>query len=377
MNHTEFEELLSAYANDELARTQREFVEEHLSGCPECRAQLTEFAWVRSTVSLLATVPAESDIKERTMASIRAIGPQQAGVYSAHVRGDFWARLGLYRLLRPALVMAAIAAVVIIPLVLQLSGAGTGGLIAKAYAATAALQSYRMSGTTAQVFKGVASETTFEYEFAAPDRYHVSMVADGELQEFIIIGDRQYTRVSGGQPSRNVVEIVIDGGFNVYNPIPSGEGTLQLLDSLTDLKELSEEEIDGVETLHYQGRVDVDRIMDEQAAALDPQSPVYRETVEFLDLQRSIRIDVELWISKEDYTIQQMKLDGQSPTTGSGGKQIGSSSHSTMVRYFDLNAPIEIEPPLTASGELVPGWNLVGSGPPAPQIQGEVKSEGQ
>ncbi len=121
MNHTEFEEPLSAYANDELARTQREFVEEHLSGCPECRAKLAEFTWVRSKVGLLATVPAESDIKETTMASIKAIDPQQGGVHSAQEQGDLWGRLGLHRLLRSALVMAAVAAVVIIPLALQLT----------------------------------------------------------------------------------------------------------------------------------------------------------------------------------------------------------------------------------------------------------------
>ena len=132
-----------------------------------------------------------------------------------------------------------------------------------------------MSGATPQVFNGQASKATFEFEFAAPDRYHVSMVEDGELREVIIVGDRQYTRFSGGQSSQDVVQIVVDGGFSVYNPISIREGTLQLLDSLADLKELSEEEIDGVETLHYRGRVDVDRIMDEQVAALDRQSPVY------------------------------------------------------------------------------------------------------
>ena len=34
------DELISAYANDELSDAQREFVEEHLSHCPHCRETL-------------------------------------------------------------------------------------------------------------------------------------------------------------------------------------------------------------------------------------------------------------------------------------------------------------------------------------------------
>ena len=98
-----------------------------------------------------------------------------------------------------------------------------------------------------------------------------------------------------------------------------------------------------------------------------------------MDLQRSVRIDIELWISKEDYTLQQMKLDAQFPVTGSGGEQIGSSSHSTVVRYSDLDEPMEIEPPLAPSGEPAPGWSLVSYGPPAPIVEKEkiVTSESE
>ena len=359
MNCTDMRELLSAYVNGELPRTQRDFVEEHIAGCARCQGALSDYEWVRGRLTTLRASPAYEDIKEDTMIRIETLGVQ---------------RRPTRRLMRPALVAAVVVVAIMVPLLLQLSGAGPGAPIARAYAATAALQSYRMSGITSQTFNGVSSETTFENAFAAPDRYHISFVASGEIREFIIIGESQYSRVAGGQSSRDVVEIVVDGGFSVYNPIPSREGTLQLLDSLTELVELPEEDIDGVETLHYQGRVDVDRIMDEQVAALDPQRPAYRQTVEFLDLQRTIRIDVELWISSRDYTIRRMKLDGSSPTTGTGpdGSQvIGSASHGTVVRYYDLDEPVEIEPPLTASGELEAGWRRAGSGPPAPAIGGD------
>ena len=376
MNHAEFEELLSAYANDELARTQREFVEEHLSGCPECRAHLTEFTWVRSKVGLLATVPAQSDIKETTMASIKAIGPQQGGVYSAHAQGDSWARLGLHRLLRPALVMAAIAAVVIIPLALQLTGGGPGGPIAKAYAATEALESFRMSGTTVSSFGGSTSEEiTFHWEFVAPDRYSGGYTTPAGLEEFVIVGDEQFFRTPDGGGARvTFTKIDMDGSNVLFNPVPTRPGTLQILDSLADVETLADENVDGIATLHYRGRVDIDRIIDQQIALLDADAPGYREMVQMLDFQRATKIDVELWIDARDSWLRQMKVDTESPTFVSdqdGSRFEGSSTFSTFVKFTDLNAPISIERPVGADGLLEQGWSVLGSGPVNLTIESE------
>lgn len=43
MNCRDLEELLSAYADDDLSRTQQEFIEKHLSGCVHCRETLAKF----------------------------------------------------------------------------------------------------------------------------------------------------------------------------------------------------------------------------------------------------------------------------------------------------------------------------------------------
>jgi predicted anti-sigma-YlaC factor YlaD len=43
VNCKDFEELLSAYADGELSRTQKEFIEERLSGCADCRATLAQY----------------------------------------------------------------------------------------------------------------------------------------------------------------------------------------------------------------------------------------------------------------------------------------------------------------------------------------------
>ena len=354
MNHSDMEELLSAHANNELSRTQREFVEEHLAGCADCRAALPDYAWVRSQLTSLSATPISSSIKEAVMLNIEAIGT---------------ARRPVRRLMRPALIAFAIATAIVAALVVQLPGSGPGGPIARAYAATAGLQSYRMAGTTTVTSGGEVSEIAFESEFVTPNRYHVKMTTEGEVREFIIVGDEQYSRVSGSGESSETVVVITTGGYSVFNPIPSKEGTLQLLDSLTDLGELPDEDLDRVDTLHFRGRFDIGRIVDEQLAGLDPETPGYGETLEFLELQRRTEIDIHLWISKADYSIQQMRIEGRSPTTGGGIEQTGWMILSTEVRFYDLNDPIQIERPLRPSGDLEPEWKLMGSGPPAPTVK--------
>lgn len=277
--------------------------------------------------------------------------------------------------------MAAIAAVIIIPLALQLAGGGPGVGIASAYAATEALKSFRMSGTTVTSFGGSTSEVAFGWEFVAPDRYRGAFTTPAGMEEFVIVGDEQYYRTtdSGGA---DVTVIVIDAeGYDVLNPVlaPNRAGTLQILDLLVDVESLADETIDGIATLHYRGRVDIDRMIDAHAALLDTDEPHYRETVQRLDFQRATTIDVELWIDAGDSSLRQMKLDGESPTFVSdqdGSRFDGLSTFSTFVKFTDLNAPISIERPVGADGVLEQGWSLAGSGPPAPQVQLEVRSDG-
>ena len=350
MNNTEKRELLSAYVNGELGRTQREFVEGHLEGCADCRAALADFTWVRHRLVSLSTDPISIDVKEATMSTIAAPRPM---------------RVPFQRLARPALAAAAVLAAVIVPVVLLLSGAGPSARIAEAYDVFAGLESYRMTGTTISSMNGQTAEVSFEWDFAAPDSYRGAITGNGETEGFVVIGGEQYSRPPDNREGLVFTEIVTD---SIFTPVPSREGTLQLLDSLTDVEELPDVSVEGLAARHYLGKVDIDRIMDEHAATLDPASPGYAEDLAMLDVQRSIRIEVELWIDKEDSTVRQMRMDIESPVTGSGGQLLGTSTISTFVRYFDFNSALEITPPLTPSGELEPGWQLAGSGPPGPTV---------
>ena len=198
------------------------------------------------------------------------------------------------------------------------------------------------------------------------------MSADGDEREFIIIGDEQYTQESGSGESTGSVVVITGGGYSVFNPIPSKEGILQILDSLTYLEGLPDEQLDGEDTRHFRGKVDMDRIVDEQIEGLDPESPQYDQTVELSSLQRSATIDVALWIGKEDSTLRRLKLDVQFPTLSSGPRgmeQSGVATFSTLVRFLDLNEPIDINPPVTLSGVPESGWMQVTGGPPSPIVE--------
>ncbi len=257
------------------------------------------------------------------------------------------------RLTRPVLIAIPLVAILVALLVLQPWSVSLGprSVMAEAYAATEGLQSYRMSSTFVSFFEGETSEGTFEMEFVAPDRHRVKTTTNGDWVEFIIIGDKQYIRDS--DPSRTTSVGVSSSS------ILSKEDTLKIIDSLTDLEKLPDEKIEGVDCSHYRGRVDIDRMVEEQMANLDPAQPGYEEMLEAmeqaLEQARQMKIEVELWIGKDNYLIRQMKHDMRMPAENTGQWNTSSS----MVRYYDFNEPIEIEPPVTASGELLPGWRLV------------------
>lgn len=75
MKCSDLEELLSAYADGELPRMQREFIEEHLALCADCRATLKDFTVAGRLLSSLGAIPVAAnikDIRETTLSKIKA-----------------------------------------------------------------------------------------------------------------------------------------------------------------------------------------------------------------------------------------------------------------------------------------------------------------
>ena len=358
MTHTEMEELLSAHTNGELSRAQTEFVEEHLASCADCRASLADNVWVRSRITSLQEAPVEADIAEATMFRI---GQESTTRWPSR------------RLLRPALVVAAVVIAVLVPLIMQLSGTGPAGGIAEAYSAFAGLKSYRMTGTTITETDSAPAEVSFDWAFVAPDRYQGRITGEDGPREFIVVGQEQYVRTAGEGQTGGVVVVITSGGLSIYNPVPSRDGTLQILDLLIDVDILEGQRVDGLDSLHYRGKIDMDRVVDEVLAGFDSSAPGYAEAAKAFDIQRTAEINVEMWFGRDDLYIRRLDMDVRAPGTRSGpegARQVIWSTYQTSVRYFDFDESIAIERPVSDSGNLEQGWRLSsGDSAPAPAVE--------
>jgi len=192
-------------------------------------------------------------------------------------------------------------------------------------------------------------------EFAFPDRFRVRITSDGETDEFIVVGDKQY--VKSGDMSRNMIITFSRSASSML----SKESTLKLIDSLTDIRTLPDEKIKGVDSFHLKGRVDMEQAIEREKARLaEMQSRMdlddYERMMESVVTSFNINTEIELWIGKNDNLIRQMIQTTQYPD-GEGQLQ----TTSTTMTFYDFNEPIIIEPPLDSHGELLEGWQLAGS----------------
>ena len=248
MKHSDLQDLLSAYADGELARTQREFVERHAADCSLCQAMLADYKRDRLQLASLRSTPIPSDLKQAAMSKIGA----------AQALNRLFPRLVSPALVRPALIVASVLVAVIAIGILQLSGAGT---IEKAEAATAALRSYRAIESVTVTKYGEIFQSEMEIEYSAPDRFRVIVGEPDDAVEFIGIGDDRYVR---GE-SRKSAYIHVRAGVGKFLDEISGEAksddttglamskenTLEILGSLLDLEQLPDDMIDGHDTLRY------------------------------------------------------------------------------------------------------------------------------
>jgi hypothetical protein len=203
----------------------------------------------------------------------------------------------------------------------------------------------------------------FDWEFIAPDSYRGAFTQGDSVTEFIHIGDEQYVR-DDGDPSGQVSVVTTGGGFSVFNPIPSQDGILDMLGSLVDVETLPAEKIAGFEMIRYAGRVDVNRILDEQLDAMSLTAEERARAVVAMEPHRAVEIDVELWVGADDSRLWKMTLASQIPmvsTTGDGVVTTEQVVYKTEVRYRDFDAIIGIDPPVSPTGAVEPGWRLEGA----------------
>ena len=300
MGCMDLEILLSAYANDELSSAEHEFVDAHLVSCPDCNIILHDFQEVRRQVSALTDSPITVDVKDSVMAKISNITSP----------AKHW--------LRRSLVAIPVVALLVALAIFQpwVTTPGFQEVLAKSYLAVVALKSYRTESTATWAPGVNMPPLTQEAEYVAPDRYYFKTDDGANVQETIKIGATAYykTTQEGAVPQ-------------IINPDSSGltpdmGNTFRLLNTLHGLQTLKDEAVDGVECYHYRGNFEM----------IDPNS--------------SNSIVVDIWISKDD-NLPRKETFGE---------------YYTLL-YTNLNKPLTIEAPLTASGELQPGWHILLSGP--------------
>jgi hypothetical protein len=252
------------------------------------------------------------------------------------------------------MVLAAVvvAAILIVAAVIRPwnKATDTQSVLAKASEANSTLQSYRLSGSGASTggTSGIASNQDVEAEFSPPDRYHAKLTENGQVDEFIVIGNKEYVR--NGLPSGAVEQGLIQSTARMF----SKEFALDYLTKLTGIQNLTDESIEGVTCLHYKGKWDVEKQIAEMNATIPPGAT---EVGKQSDLIRLMNIDIELWIGKQDYLIRQMRVQGQTPDNPEGTK---FNVFSELMTYYDFGQPVSVEAPLDASGQLLSGWQVIG-----------------
>jgi hypothetical protein len=228
--------------------------------------------------------------------------------------------------------------------------------VARAQAALAKLQSYRISLLAREGAGGVTSST---FEFAAPDRYYEAYTGSiGDSEEFILIGDQGYGK--GMDTSSIGASIGMRLRTSMFSSMLTGEAAARMLDYLKDVEKFPDETVDGTVCLHYRGTIDFEKQYRaaiqhmQESNASKSLPPLSQQTQEqMLKEARSIRGSqvIDVWIGKSDYLMRQMKQDIHGPDIQDMTQQL-----TVDFTFFDFNQPITIEAPLDANGQLLPGW---------------------
>jgi hypothetical protein len=360
--------LLSAYIDDELDAAQCQFVEEHVSNCTACRSVLADYHGIRDLMVSLQTVPFTRSIRELPITS----------------KTSFRSR----RFLIPALVMIpVIVLAVILPLKLTFTGLSPDAseIITRAYVAMGNLQSYRyIKDEFTQIHEADTPINNYHYEFqyVSPDRYHFTIDYKAPYidspenwpdefnhHEVYAVEDRLYSPKSDPYAT-----LYLDKGY-FSELTPTKEEALNILNTLVDVKTLPEVTIDGTACYHYLGGIDVDKYLELVIRPLikrmydtlyknrpDTGWDFERMFAHMAEYTRSRKTTHELWIGKDDNIIRQWKVTSQKlPGTNDSTYYSGSQGENSAVivsigKYFDFNENIVIDPPLSGSGELLPGW---------------------
>lgn len=355
--------LLSAYANNELDSAQSGMVEGHITSCSRCRESLAHFVESGQQLQSLKQTPPLPDMKPSII----------SGIITRDVK------VRPRRRLRLALGAMPFVIAVVALLFLHLAGffVDPADIVSRAYAATTKITTYYSFQETERRSSD-SNETPIMYQevkYDGPERYHVRMFTQGPHAWQIDIinynGEIYYYAdlpIESSDP--DFQEWLQDSFKNAVDAAEQRFSTLDisqlaepqnLFDYLVDIQQLPDEELDGLICSHYLGTLDKEKMATEFENQINESDDLTE--LEYEQIQASIdairhpesQQQGELWISRDDYLIRQMKYMAHIHL--SVGEQVVEVDGVVTLNY-QYNIPIIIQAPLTANGELEPGWCL-------------------
>jgi hypothetical protein len=265
--------------------------------------------------------------------------------------------------MKRSLISILIIILLVLPAV-PLSGCGDARpdfeeIINEAIKANDELQTYRMDMESNRIEKGEPEQSSGWMEFVAPDRIHTisqPMQENVSGEEQIQIGTVIYSRdIDSDDWHTRDWE---DERFSVRN---IATGMLQSFGELTNIKELRDEKIDGIDCFHYIGSMNMKGQQEEQLAAVDKSDSHYEQQKLMYESIKYVRDEVEFWIGKNDYLLRQYITYieiSEVRDKGEGTEEVDNYSSISTCKFSDFNEPLEIEPPLMEPFE---GVNLTAS----------------
>lgn len=355
--------LLSAYANNELDSVQSELVKNHLTSCNRCRESLAHFVESGEQLRSLKQTPLLPDMKPSIISRI--------------ITRDVKVRPRMR--LRPVLGVMSVAVVVITLLVLHLAGffIDPAAVVSRAYAATTKITTY-YSFQKVEMSSSDSNTTSISYqevEYDGPERYHVEVFTQGpDAWQIEIINHNgeiyYYADLPIESSDPDFQEWVQDLFIKTVDATEKGFSTLDIsqmaesqnaFDYLVDVKQLPDEELDGLICFHYLGALDKEKMATEFENSINESDDLteleyesFQSTINALRHPES-QMQVELWISKDAYLIRQMKEVAQLYVSVVG--QV-IESHCVATINYRYNIPVIIRAPLAEDGGLEPGWHL-------------------
>lgn len=381
MNHKDIEKLLSAYANKELNEEQTDLVEKHLASCVNCRESLKQFVESGQQIMALKETPSLPDMKASIMSGIimRDVKPRPR------------------KLARVALVAVPVAVIGVCLLILQLTGffMSPAQIIEKAFAASQEIKTYytfhetKMT-TNYQYDNGNTysreSLSSTEISYDGSERYHMlinSSTTDIASRIELISFDGQIyyyhdmrnlnSAIQESIPdyvTEDDIRMLVESANKMFaaDNIENTVSVDKMLNSLTDIKNLGDEVLNGVKCFHYQGTLDKEKIIAQNEKDLiensDSLSQKMKDSLQtlidfFRNPENEIQYEYELWISKDKYLILRIEgIQNISSTLNLPTGNIMIEGSGVITATYRYNEPVIIQAPLTPDGELLDGWHI-------------------